>query len=252
MSLVGVQPLGVLAWKNALSHRGTEMSTNLSGRLLIASPYLADGNFLRTVIFMIRHDAEGAFGLIINRPTERRFRELIEVPKGGSPRDDDQIYRGGPVEGPLLALHDLAGVGEPCGPYGPTGELISPSESMTPDETLMDGTKVTIHNHPAESWGSMSLEIGNPPAWITGDDDHLRILLMRPDTRIRYVFHYSGWGPGQLEEEMRVGGWLSGEADPAILFGNPEEAWESAVKQFGHDILAEIAPGITSADPNMN
>jgi putative transcriptional regulator len=225
---------------------GTDMSANLSGRVLIASPYLTDGNFLRSVIFMIRHDVEGAFGLVVNRPTERRFRELIELPAGGSPRDDDQIYRGGPVEGPLLALHDLAGIGEPCGPYDPTGELITPSESM------IHGTKVTIHDHPAESWGSMSLDLGNPPAWITGDDDHLRILLMRPDTRIRYVAHYSGWGPGQLDEEMRVGGWLGGEADPAIIFGDPEEAWELAVKQFGHEILEEIAPGMQPGDPTMN
>ena len=222
------------------------MSTNLSGRLLIASPYLTDGNFLRSVIFMIRHDAEGAFGLVINRPTERRFRELIDLTSGGQPREDDQIYRGGPVEGPLLALHDLAGVGEPCGPYDPTGELIMPGE------TQLNGSKCTVHDHPAEAWGSMSFELGNPPAWITGDDDHLRILLMRPDTRIRYVAHYSGWGPGQLDEELRVGGWLSGEADPDIIFGDPDEECEAAVKQFGHEILDEIAPGMRAGDPNMN
>jgi putative transcriptional regulator len=54
------------------------MTANLSGRLLIASPYLSDGNFMRSVIFMIRHDVEGAFGLAINRPTDRRFRDLVE------------------------------------------------------------------------------------------------------------------------------------------------------------------------------
>ena len=75
---------------------------------------------------------------------------------------------------------------------------------------------------------------------------------MRPDTRIRYVAHYSGWGPGQLDEELRVGGWLSGEADPDIIFGDPDEAWEAAVKQFGHVILEEIAPGMRAGDPNMN
>lgn len=222
------------------------MGTNLSGRLLIASPYLTDGNFLRSVIFVIRHDVEGAFGLVVNRPTDRRFRDLIDLPKSGEPRQDDQIYRGGPVEGPLLAIHDLAGIGEPCGPNDQTGELLSPSESQ------LHGTQCTIHDHPAEAWGSISFELGNPPAWITGDDDHLRILLMRPDTRIRYVAHYSGWGPGQLDEELRVGGWLSGEADPDILFGDPDEAWETAVKQFGHEILDEIAPGIKTGDPNMN
>lgn len=223
------------------------MSTNLSGRLLIASPYLTDGNFMRSVVFMIRHDVEGAFGLTINRPTTRRFRDLVESVSGSSPpREDDYIYRGGPVDGPLLALHDLAGVGEPCGPFDPTGELLQPGQ------TSNHGAKYTVHDCPAEPWGSMSIELGNPPAWITGDDDHLRILLRRHDAKVRYVCDYSGWGPGQLDEELRVGGWLAGEADPEILFGDPEEAWERAVKQCGHDILTEIAPGVRFGDPNLN
>lgn len=223
------------------------MTANLSGRLLIASPYLTDGNFMRSVIFMIRHDVEGAFGLAVNRPTERRFRDLVEMSSTDiRPRDDDQIYRGGPVEGPLLALHDLAGVGEPCGPFDPTGELLLPGQSFS------HGVKCTVHDHPSEPWGSMSIELGNPPAWITGDDDHLRILLRRPDARVRYVAHYSGWGPGQLDEELRVGGWLAGEPDPDVIFGDPNEAWEKAVKQCGHEILTEMAPGVRFGDPNLN
>ncbi len=224
------------------------MSHNLSGRLLIASPYLSDGNFMRSVVFIIRHDVEGAFGLTINRPTSRRFRDLVESSSGGSgePREDDHIFRGGPVEGPLLALHDLAGVGEPCGPFDPTGELLQPGQSMN------HGVKYTVHDYPAEPWGSMSIELGNPPAWITGDDDHLRILLRRHDANVRYICDYSGWGPGQLDEELRVGGWLAGDADPDILFGDPEKAWELAVKQCGQEILTEMAPGVRFGDPNLN
>ena len=98
------------------------MSPNLSGRLLIASPYLTDGNFMRSVIFMIRHDVEGAFGLLINRPTERRFRDLVDTSNSeGKPREDDFIYRGGPVDGPLLALHDLPGVGRAVRPIRSNG-----------------------------------------------------------------------------------------------------------------------------------
>lgn len=223
------------------------MATNLSGRLLIASPYLSDGNFLRSVVFVIRHDVEGAFGLTINRPTERRFRDLVELsPAEGNPRSDDEIYRGGPVEGPLLALHDLAGVGEPCGPYDEAGQPLSPGQ------TYSEASKFTLHEFPAEPWGSMSIELGNPPAWITGDDDHLRILLRRPDARVRYVAHYSGWGPGQLDEELRVGGWLAGDADPDIIFGDSDLCWEKAVRQCGHDILTEIAPGARFGDPDLN
>ena len=223
------------------------MTTNLSGQLLIASPYLTDGNFMRSVIFIIRHDVQGAFGLAINRPTERRFRELIEEGGDDKPlREDDTIHCGGPVEGPVLALHDLPGIGEPCGPYDPAGEL------LTPEQTNHQGIKYTVHDHPAEPWGSMSIDLGNPPAWITGDDDHLRILLRRPDAKVRYISHYSGWGPGQLDEELRVGGWLAGTPDPEVIFGNTDEVWEEAVKRCGHEILNEMAPGVRFGDPNLN
>lgn len=222
------------------------MSPNLSGRLLIASPHLTDDNFMRSVVFIIRHDVEGAFGLTINRPTDRRFSDLVESVGKGEPREDDLIYLGGPVDGPLLALHDLAGVGEPCSPFDPSGECLQPGQSMS------HGVKYTVHDFPAEPWGSMSIELGTPPAWITGDDDHLRILLRRRDANVRYVCNYSGWGPGQLDEELRVGGWLSGDPDSDILFGDPDEAWEKAVKQFGQNILTDLAPGMRPGDPNLN
>ena len=221
------------------------MTKNLSGRLLIASPYLTDGNFLRSVVFVIRHDPEGAFGLAINRPTEQRFRDscTLEGP-AEKLRADDYIYWGGPVDGPLLALHDLAGVGEPCAP----ADL-----AETDPSAGSSGAKYTVHDHPAEPWGSMSIEfLHNPPAWITGDEDHLRILMRRPDAQVRYVAHYSGWGPSQLDDELRVGGWLVGDADPEIIFGDANDVWERAVQQCGHEILTEMAPGVRFGDPHLN
>lgn len=215
------------------------MTTNLTGRLLIASPYLSDDNFLRSVVFIIRHDIDGAFGLAIDRPTSRRFRDLVELSSTeGTPRDDDFIYRGGPVEGPLLALHDLAGIGDPCGPI---------------ETNASTGLKCTVHHHPAEPFGSMSFELANPPAWITGDDDHLRILLRRRDARVRYIAHYSGWGAGQLDHELEVGGWLVGEATTKLLFSDPEDVWREAVKACGETVLSDVAPGMSlGGDPSLN
>ncbi len=212
------------------------MNENLTGRLLIASPYLNDGNFLRSVIFIIRHDSEGAFGLALNRPTSKRFSELVELStaKGGEPRDDDFIYRGGPVEGPLLALHNLAGIGEPCG------------------ETSDSAPKFTVDDHPADPFGNLSIELGNPPAWITGDEDHLRILLSRREAMVRYIAHYSGWSAGQLDNELRVGGWLVGKPDMDILFGDAGVIWERAVQRCGQDVLTSIVPGMHFGDPNLN
>ena len=38
-------------------------------RLIVATPRIGDGNFERTVVLLVEHNAEGAFGLVLNRPT---------------------------------------------------------------------------------------------------------------------------------------------------------------------------------------
>ncbi len=78
---------------------------SLEGRLLVASPQLLDPNFVKTVLLMIQHNKEGAFGLVLNRPISKTVQELWrEV--GSSPCNSTQpVYFGGPVPGPLMALH---------------------------------------------------------------------------------------------------------------------------------------------------
>ena len=49
---------------------------SLQGKLLVASPSLADPNFAESVVLMIRHDDEGAFGLVLNRPTKVPLRHV--------------------------------------------------------------------------------------------------------------------------------------------------------------------------------
>ena len=49
-----------------------------AGRLLVANPLLGDPKFSRSVVLMIEHDADGALGLVINRPSETRVAEIIE------------------------------------------------------------------------------------------------------------------------------------------------------------------------------
>jgi putative transcriptional regulator len=182
----------------------------LSGKLLIASPYLKDPNFMRSVVLIVSHDEEGAFGLSLNRPTDQKLSEVVELSMPqGVVREDDQIYEGGPVDGPLLALHDLVGIGSPIG---------------------------------GDSSG----------IWITGDEDHLRLLLGRVDARVRFVAQYSGWGPGQLDREMDSGGWLVGRADCDVLFDDPESVWELAVKRCGREVLSSLSPGLRFDDPSVN
>lgn len=66
------------------------------GKLLIAGPSLLDPNFWRTVVLIVEHTDEGAFGLVLNRPAEvtvadtvPQLEELLEP--------EDPMFMGGPV-----------------------------------------------------------------------------------------------------------------------------------------------------------
>jgi putative transcriptional regulator len=80
---------------------------NLTGHFLVASRYLRDPNFAQSVVLMIHHNDEGAMGVVINRPSDKTVREVWEV-IGNDPCDrEDFIFIGGPVPGPLVALHSI-------------------------------------------------------------------------------------------------------------------------------------------------
>ncbi len=79
---------------------------SLQGSFLVASPHLADPNFFRTVVLMIQHNEEGAFGVVLNRPGKKTVSEVWRI--AGEELDcpcEQLINLGGPVDGPLLALH---------------------------------------------------------------------------------------------------------------------------------------------------
>jgi putative transcriptional regulator len=86
--------------------------TWLTGHFLVASRYLRDPNFARSVVLMIHHNEEGAMGVVINRPADKTVRDVWEM-IGNDPCDrDDLIYIGGPVPGPLVAVHTLKAFSE--------------------------------------------------------------------------------------------------------------------------------------------
>lgn len=82
--------------------------TSLRGSLLIATPQLQDPNFMQSVVFMIEHDQEGAFGLILNRPMQLTMQQLWQQLESSDCPLDAFVRSGGPVSGPLLALHPFA------------------------------------------------------------------------------------------------------------------------------------------------
>lgn len=229
--------------------KNTTASQNCTGCFLVASPYLGDGHFFRTVVFIVRHADEGAFGIVINRPSEQRFSELIAMSDPTAVQVDDaadshrdRIHLGGPVQGPLIVLHNVAGIGEPCG--------------VIDDKN--HGTQTVVDDHPAEDFGSMSIQWADVPAWMTADEDHLRILARRNDAKLKFIVGYSGWGPQQLDDELDAGGWLVTPAESDSIFEDDDDVWEKLVKRCGHAILQGLRPDLSlpgeadAFDPSVN
>jgi putative transcriptional regulator len=77
----------------------------LKGHFLVASPSLLDPNFFRAVVLVLEDGAEGSVGLVVNRPTEATVTRVSEQVFQEQIEWDKAISLGGPVPGPLIALH---------------------------------------------------------------------------------------------------------------------------------------------------
>ena len=75
---------------------------SLRGKLLVASPVLADPNFARTVVLMTEHGDEGAMGIVLNRPSDAAARELLPILDEIA--GDDPLFIGGPVQPEAVVL----------------------------------------------------------------------------------------------------------------------------------------------------
>lgn len=165
---------------------------SLKGRLLVATEELRDPNFRETVVYMLEHNAEGAFGLVINRPLgEMAHTDLLEKLGivGDASEGKLRVFSGGPVgpnEGYLLHSSD---------------QLFESSKTVGEDFVVSAPEEVLA-----------SIGKGEGPA---------EALL---------VLGYSGWGPGQLESEMAAGAWAHVEADREIIFDREVASkWQRAL-----------------------
>jgi putative transcriptional regulator len=78
---------------------------SLEGHLLVASPQLLDPNFLQAVVLLVEHNEQGALGVVVNRPTAKSVKDLWQD-VGEAPCESVRpVFLGGPVSGPLLAVH---------------------------------------------------------------------------------------------------------------------------------------------------
>ncbi|NKX45611.1 YqgE/AlgH family protein [Roseicyclus persicicus] len=171
---------------------------DLTGKLLIAMPDMGDPRFHGSVVFLCAHSADGAMGLIVNKPmSEVTFGEMLEqldIPRGPDTPELPVCY-GGPVElrrGFVLHAAGYRGRME-------DGLRIDDRFAMTATLDVIED--IARGAGPAEAL----LALG-----------------------------YSGWGPGQLEDEIRQNGWLTADATPELVFGRPMAAkWEAALASLG-------------------
>jgi putative transcriptional regulator len=177
-------------------------SINLTNQFLIAMPGMGDGTFAGTVIYLCEHSEKGALGLVINKPIDIKLKNLFEKVELSLDREDladEPVYFGGPVQTERgFVLHER--LGEEGGHYNSTLQIQGGLEMTTSKDVLE------------------ALSNGAGPK------------------KVLVTLGYSGWGAGQLEEEMGRNGWINVQAEPNIIFDTPvEQRYEKALSLLGID-----------------
>ena len=175
---------------------------SLADHFLIAMPSMLDPVFGGTVVYLCEHNANGALGVIINKPTDMTVETLlnrIELKLEIAPTlvDSKPVMFGGPVQSDRgFVLH------------APIGDF------------------------------SSTLPVTDQIALTTSKDVLEAVATGRGPERLLVSLGCAGWGAGQLEEEITRNGWLTVRADPGILFDLPlEQRFVAALKLLGIDPL---------------
>lgn len=181
-------------------------TVSLANHFLIAMPAMADPSFSRTLTYICEHNADGALGVIINRPIEMTLGTLFErvdIPFEDKLQSNAPIYFGGPVQTDRgFVLH-------------------RPAQLCMSQLRVDDDIALTSSRDILQSLGA------------TGEPADALVML-----------GYSGWTAGQLEWELGQNAWLTVKADPRIMFDLPPEARLNAAMQLlGVDFanLSEVA-----------
>jgi putative transcriptional regulator len=87
------------------------MEKHLAGKCLLASPFMEDSNFSRSLVLVLQHSEQESFGLVLNRPTDFTMAKVVSMVCDLECVHSEPLYYGGPVDGPLIAIHDCPSVG---------------------------------------------------------------------------------------------------------------------------------------------
>ena len=159
-------------------------------------PSLKDSTFGGTVVYLCEHSANGALGVIVNRPTNLTLNDLLSRLEL-SPEIDvpitHSIMFGGPVQ---------------------------------------DNRGFVLHSPPG-SFSSM-LRVTDEIGFTTSKDVIESIASGRGPSKFLVSIGYSGWSAGQLEDEIKQNGWLTVPANEKIIFDCPiDERYRAAYALLG-------------------
>jgi putative transcriptional regulator len=177
----------------------TKPRASLAGQLLIATPAMRDPRFDHAVILMLRHDQDGAFGIVINRPLgQRAMADLLQAPgaKETAASGNVQVFNGGPVQ--------------------PNVGFVVHSTDYHRAETLDVDGRVAM----------------------TSSREVLRdIADKKGPAKALIAFGYAGWAPGQLEAELARNVWYTALEDPQLVFDDDrDKVWEHATARRTQDL----------------
>ncbi|MDH3208928.1 MAG: YqgE/AlgH family protein [Burkholderiaceae bacterium] len=179
----------------------SDAQINLTNQFLIAMPGATDNTFAGAVVYMCEHTNKGALGLLINKPIDIKLKSLFEKVELSLSREDlanSPVYFGGPVQTERgFVLHERQG--EDSSPYSSTLAIPGGGLEMTTSKDVLE-----------------ALSSGAGPK------------------KILVTLGYSGWGAGQLEDEMSRNGWINVGAVPEVIFDTPvEQRYERALALLG-------------------
>ncbi len=174
-----------------------------ANQFLIAMPGQRDGTFAGTVIYLCEHTEKGALGLVINKPIDIKLKNLFEKVDLSLDRPElaeSPVYFGGPVQTERgFVLHERLGGEEGAGGHYNSSLQIPGGLEMTTSKDVLEA--------------------------LSGGAGPKKILV---------TLGYSGWGAGQLEDEMSRNGWINVGAERGIIFDTPvEQRYDRALWLLG-------------------
>jgi putative transcriptional regulator len=169
-----------------------EQSHSIAGQLLIATADMRDPRFVETVIYVVKHSSEGAFGLVINRP-------LAKGPIGDLLKGFGMNTKGAKGE---IVIHYGGPVGADQGFVLHSDEVLLDSSTKIKDGIAMTSDAKLIE----------AISLGKGPR------------------QSLFTLGYAGWAPGQLEAELKANAWHVIAADKALIFGkDADKKWREAL-----------------------